>query len=343
MRRNDKEIADRRTIDAIIRGSDVCRLGLALDNLPYLVPMSFGYDGQAIYLHSAGEGKKVDHFQGNDNVCFEFERGVKVQRHPGDACRWTVSFQSVIGYGTIQEVTQAAQREYGLRQIVSRYGGQVGQLGETAVAKTRVWKIVIHSLTGKGSGDSHPGRLKAPPKVEPQHHALKDGRVLLVREAEAEDARALLDYVQAVSAESDFLSFGSGEFELGEAEEAEFLRACRASDNQVYLVASIEEEIVGALTFSGGRRRRTRHAGEFGLSVRGEHWGLGIGGIMLDTLLAWARDSGIVTKINLRVRADNARAIRLYESRRFVKEGTIRKAFFVEGRYYDHLCMGLEL
>jgi RimJ/RimL family protein N-acetyltransferase len=43
------------------------------------------------------------------------------------------------------------------------------------------------------------------------------------------------------------------------------------------------------------------------------------------------------------VRTDNERAIRLYEGKGFVYEGTMRKEFFVDGRYYDLHWMGLEL
>jgi hypothetical protein len=54
--------------------------------------------------------------------------------------------------------------------------------------------------------------------MEPRKHELKNGRVLLIREVAVEGARALLDYVQRISGESDFLSFGPGEFELTESE-----------------------------------------------------------------------------------------------------------------------------
>ncbi|MGD8833836.1 MAG: pyridoxamine 5'-phosphate oxidase family protein [Desulfobacteraceae bacterium] len=56
MRREDKQITDRKEIDAIIHGSKVCRLAMSKENQPYLVPLSFGYDGKAIYVHTAGTG-----------------------------------------------------------------------------------------------------------------------------------------------------------------------------------------------------------------------------------------------------------------------------------------------
>jgi RimJ/RimL family protein N-acetyltransferase len=179
--------------------------------------------------------------------------------------------------------------------------------------------------------------------MEPRKHQLADGRALLIREAEVEDAPSVLAYVNAVSGESDFLSFGPGEFDLTEPEEEEFLRRCRATDNQLYLLGEIDDVLVATLAFAGGRRPRLRHSGEFGMSVRREYWGLGIGSWMLDALIEWAREAGIVKKINIRVRTDNRRAIRLYESKGFMIEGTSRKEIFLDGRYYDHHWMRLEL
>ena len=97
------------------------------------------------------------------------------------------------------------------------------------------------------------------------------------------------------------------------------------------------------LNFAAGKRPRTQHTGEFGMSVRRDDWGLGIGSRLLDALINWARSSGIVTKINLRVRTDNERAMALYRAKGFILEGTISRDLCVNGRYYDHDWMGLEL
>ena len=97
--------------------------------------------------------------------------------------------------------------------------------------------------------------------MEPRKHELKNGRVLLIRQVAVEDARALLDYVEHISGESDFLSFGPGEFELTESEEEEFIRQCLASDNQLYILGLIDDTIVATLNFSGGCRPRVRDSG----------------------------------------------------------------------------------
>ena len=45
-----RKIIKREEIDHIIRGSLVCRIGLAANNSPYIVPLSFGYDGKNIFF-----------------------------------------------------------------------------------------------------------------------------------------------------------------------------------------------------------------------------------------------------------------------------------------------------
>ena len=156
MKRSDKEIADREQLGAIIRDSLVCRLALARDNVPYVVPMSFGSDGAAIYLHTAPEGRKIGFFEANPQVCFEFERHVELRRDPQSACKWSFDFESVIGYGTLGELVEPAQKERALNEIMRQYSGRSWPFENAAVAKVRVWKITITSLTGKQSRPKPP-------------------------------------------------------------------------------------------------------------------------------------------------------------------------------------------
>ena len=151
MKRKDKEITDRAKIDEIINGSLVCRLAMSYRDNPYLVPVSFGYDGNGIFLHTAREGKKISYFLNNNKVCFEFEKGVKISRNPDNACRWSFMFQSVIGSGRIIELLDPEKKEYALNRIMLKYSGKKWQFKRAEVEKVRVWEIVINSLSSKES------------------------------------------------------------------------------------------------------------------------------------------------------------------------------------------------
>lgn len=179
--------------------------------------------------------------------------------------------------------------------------------------------------------------------MEPQERILKDNTRLVIREGVAEDAAALLEFASEIFGQTDFLSYGPEDFELTEVEERKFVNEFYESPNQVFLLGLIEERIVATLHFSALERPRMQHTGEFGVAVAREFWNRGVGSRMIDALVDWARSTNLVTKINLRVRSDNRRAIALYEKKGFVCEGTIRCDVRVNGQYYDHLWMGLIL
>jgi nitroimidazol reductase NimA-like FMN-containing flavoprotein (pyridoxamine 5'-phosphate oxidase superfamily) len=152
MRRAEKNIASRAEIDTVIRSCLVCRLALAANDEPYLVPVSFGYDGAAIYFHTAPEGRKLDILARNPRVCFEFERNVELVRHPTRACRWTLHYESVIGTGRVTEMLGEADKLAGLNEIMAHYSGREWEMTPTAIEATRVWKVVIDEVSGKRSG-----------------------------------------------------------------------------------------------------------------------------------------------------------------------------------------------
>jgi nitroimidazol reductase NimA-like FMN-containing flavoprotein (pyridoxamine 5'-phosphate oxidase superfamily) len=151
VRRCDKEITSRDEIDGIIGAAQVCRIAMANDNEPYLVPVSFGYDGQSIFIHTAKAGRKLGFLEANNRVCFEFETNVSIQQDEDDPCAWTFAFESVIGYGTVIELNEPAKKAAGLNQIMRHYSGRDWSFDVKQTATTRVWRINIESLTGKRS------------------------------------------------------------------------------------------------------------------------------------------------------------------------------------------------
>jgi RimJ/RimL family protein N-acetyltransferase len=172
---------------------------------------------------------------------------------------------------------------------------------------------------------------------------LQDGLAVRIRRATPDDAGALLRYLRQVGGESDNLSFGDEGPGLTEGEEREYLTRVGESDNSLAVVATVGDTIVASLTFDGGRRPRLRHAGEFGISVAGEYAGLGIGRALIEHMLEWAERGGVIRKINLKVRADNAGAIRLYERMGWVHEGRTTRDTLIDGRFNDCLLMGREV
>lgn len=172
---------------------------------------------------------------------------------------------------------------------------------------------------------------------------LKNKKILIIRTATKDDASNLIDYIKDIAGESDFLTFGEGEFQITVEQEETMLDSYIGLENKLYIIAEIEKELVGSLNYSGGSRPRIKHTGEFGVSVAKRYWGLGIGEELIKYMIDWAKEGNVVKKINLRVREDNTAGIALYTKLGFIKEGVISREFYVNGEYYGSICMGLEI
>lgn len=171
----------------------------------------------------------------------------------------------------------------------------------------------------------------------------KNGREIIIRKATKEDANSLISYIQSIAGESDFLTFGEGEFNLTIEQEEGFIEECLKSENMLCIIATMNDKIVGNLSFRVGQKPRIKHTGELGVSVLKDYWGLGIGKYLMLYLIKWAKESNIVTKINLRVREDNEKAIKLYKNLGFKEEGNISRDIKVNGIYYNCIMMGIEI
>ena len=101
------------------------------------------------------------------------------------------------------------------------------------------------------------------------------------------------------------------------------------------LVACVRGEVVGHLALSVYANPRTRHSGHFGIAVRDDWQGRGVGTALVRAALDIADNWLNLTRLDLRVYVDNAPAIALYERFGFVKEGTHRRFAFRDGEYVD--------
>ncbi len=152
MRRRDKEITDRNVIDAILREAQVCRIALCDGDAPYVVPVNFGYDGSAIFFHSAPEGRKMGIIARNDRVCFEVDTGHELVRGAAP-CSWGMKYRSVIGIGRARLLTGPGEKREALDCIMRHHGAagefrfEPAQLDAVAVVR-----IDIEELSGKQAG-----------------------------------------------------------------------------------------------------------------------------------------------------------------------------------------------
>ena len=162
-----------------------------------------------------------------------------------------------------------------------------------------------------------------------------------IERARPEDAAALLDYLKIIGGETDNLSFGPEGVPLSVDAEQDYLRAQCDSVNNVQYLAKVDGEIIGTASLNR-KPGRMRHRGEFGISLKKAWWGCGAASALMEAILVFARENSF-EQLNLEVRSDNARAIRLYEKYGFRKLCTFPAFFRIRGKAVDYDLMNLSL
>lgn len=153
MRRSDREVVGLANVLAILDQCEVLRIGLCVDDKPYIVPMNFAYvksgEDISVYLHCAPKGRKLDIIARNSNVCFEADCSYKTLEAEA-ACGWSAEFQSVLGEGTIAVVSDEAQKIAALDVLMKRYGF-IGkpEYQAQSLATVTILRISVTSMTGK--------------------------------------------------------------------------------------------------------------------------------------------------------------------------------------------------
>ena len=171
---------------------------------------------------------------------------------------------------------------------------------------------------------------------------LRDNTNLVISQPMPDKASDIVNFLNMVGGETDFLTYGKNEFPFSVDEEKKIISECLKSDFCLMLVAAIEDEIVSQLLLQRSSWPRLAHVGEIGISVSKKHWGKSIGRHMVLTALEWAKQKDIA-KLQLQVRSDNERAVILYESLGFKIEGLLSRAMKINDNYFDDYVMGLVL
>lgn len=147
----------------------------------------------------------------------------------------------------------------------------------------------------------------------------------------ADSFRACLD---AVARERRYLA----QLEAPPPEQVRSFIADNIAADAVQFVALDGDTVVGWADVLRRWAHAAAHCGVLGMGVLPAYRGQGLGQRLLAACIDKARLKGI-TRIELEVRADNARAIALYERMGFVLEGRKRAAMRFDGEYFDALLM----
>lgn len=114
IRRIEKEISNRKKIIKILKRGKYAIISMCKHNEPYIVTLSYGYDEtkDAIYIHCAKEGQKIDFLNSNPFICGTVieDNGYK------EGCGQT--YRSVVFRGKMFIVEDIEEKKYGFEILL---------------------------------------------------------------------------------------------------------------------------------------------------------------------------------------------------------------------------------
>ena len=152
MTKRELQIIDPAQIRAILDTAKVVRLGLAVNNEPYVVPMNFGYtmeEGKlTLYLHSAMRGKKLDMIRANPNVFFEMD----CDRVPFEGempCQYGLAYSSIMGRGAATIVEDVEEKKKAMTILMKTQTEKDFHFQDRLVSVVAVIRIDVSEYTAK--------------------------------------------------------------------------------------------------------------------------------------------------------------------------------------------------
>ena len=173
---------------------------------------------------------------------------------------------------------------------------------------------------------------------------LSNGMECCLRNGTESDGQFVLDNFNLTHSETDYLLTYPDENSFNAAQESQFLKEKAESEREIELIAIVDGVIAGTAGIEAiGTKYKVRHRAEFGISVVKKYWGLGIGKDLLASCIECAKAAGY-SQLELKVVAENERAVSMYEQAGFVECGRNPKGFRSRiAGFQEVISMRLEL
>ena len=164
---------------------------------------------------------------------------------------------------------------------------------------------------------------------------------ILFEEAQAADAEALIEFMNQVAGETDYLVMDDQGFQPSLEATRKILATSQEAEDQLCLLARLDDTIIGLINVRTQSPYRISHIGDIFMALRKDYGGDGIGRILLEEVITWAQEMGHLKRLELTVQVRNERAVRLYQSCGFDIEGIKKRgARTDEGEWLDLYYMG---
>ncbi len=144
-----EEIVSRKEIEAILTATEVGRLGLQDDGMPYIIPMNFGFRENCLYFHSAPKGHKIDLLKKDSRISFQCETEARRVRDE-ESGKWLMETRSVSAGGRARFIEDPGEKREAMMLIMSRYsGGMEFEYSDEALENLTLIRMSIDTIQAR--------------------------------------------------------------------------------------------------------------------------------------------------------------------------------------------------
>lgn len=152
MRREEREITDRRTLVDILKNARYAVIAMCRDNEPYIVTLSCGYDEghSAFYFHVAPLGLKIEFINYNATVC-----GTVIEDRGYIQGECAHAYRSVVFGGQMRIVEDMEEKKHAMEVLLAQLEDDPAKVKATslqddeAYQRVGILRLDIEEMSGK--------------------------------------------------------------------------------------------------------------------------------------------------------------------------------------------------
>jgi len=152
VREPHRGVYDRETLNSILDEGFLCHVGFVVDGQPYVIPTSYGRDGDVLYIHGSAASRMLRNLSAAIPVCITVTLldGLVLAR---SIFNHSMNYRSAVVLGTASLVTDPAEKLKGLRvlseHILPNRWDDVRPPDDKELKATSVLRIPIEEFSAK--------------------------------------------------------------------------------------------------------------------------------------------------------------------------------------------------
>lgn len=173
-------------------------------------------------------------------------------------------------------------------------------------------------------------------RVDAREYTLASQDKVLVRNAEPDDAAAIITLMKDVFDESEYHLSITEDFKTTEEEQRQWIQKFLDDPGKLMLVAEADGKIVAILEFDNDYRQRLKHRGTVWVSIASGMRNRDLGTALGIHGFQWVGTNSLIEKVYMHVLSTNERSLALCRKMGFVEEARLRKDVKLgPGKYAD--------